>query len=135
MNSLQIKAALAGVFFGLWPLFMNRSKMTGNVSSAFFSLIVFVCVLPFALGGLKSMDGINWKMVAAAGIAGAIGVLFFNGMLAKATKENVGMLFVIMIVVQTTIPAMNYAIMNGGMSPSKIIGFVMAFTAAILLTR
>ena len=81
------------------------------------------------------MDGINWKMVAAAGIAGAIGVLFFNGMLAKATKENVGMLFVIMIVVQTTIPAINYAIMNGGMSPSKIIGFVMAFAAAILLTR
>jgi hypothetical protein len=135
MNSLQIKAAMAGIFFGLWPLFMNRSKLSGNVSSALFSLIVFVCVLPFAIGGLKSVAGMDWKMAAAAGIAGAIGVMCFNGMLAKATKEDVGMLFVIMIVVQTTIPAAYSIYMNGSMSPTKGIGFVLAFVAAILLTR
>ena len=133
MNSLQIKAALAGVFFGIWPLLMNRSKLNGSVSSAAFSLLVFVFVLPFAMSGSKNFDGVNWKMVLAAGVAGAIGVIFFNGMLAKATKENVGLLFIIMIVVQTAIPAIYYIYMNGEINPTKVVGFV--FVAAVLLTR
>lgn len=135
MNGLQIKAALAGIFFGLWPLFMNRSKLSGNVSSAAFSLIVFVCVLPFALGGLKGISGVDWKMVFAAGAAGAIGVMCFNNMLAKTTKEEVGLLFVVMIVAQTTVPAVYHVIMNGSMSLTKGIGFVLAFIAGVLLTR
>jgi len=58
-----------------------------------------------------------------------------NGMLAKAAEKDVGLLFIVMILVQTCIPAIHSACMNGGMSPSKIIGFAFALIAAILLTK
>ena|SRR6185369_1538517 len=136
MNSLQVKAAIAGIFFGAWPLLMNRSKMEGNVSSAFFSLVVLLCVLPFAISGIKDIPSdVNWKMAVGAGMIGACGVMCFNGMLAKASKENVGSLFVVMIIVQTAIAAAYYVCMNGGISPTKGVGFLLAFAAAILLTK
>lgn len=53
MNELHVRAFLAGVFFGLWPLFMNRSGLTGNISAAVFTVGVFVIVSPFALYELR----------------------------------------------------------------------------------
>lgn len=134
MNKLQIQAALAGVFFGLWPLFMNRSKLEGNVSSAIFSLLVFIFVLPFALGRLKTLPEADWTMVVLAGIFGAIGVMCFNGMLSKASTSDVSMLFVIMILVQTAVTSAYYVIMNQGIHIYKMLGFVLAMVAAVLLT-
>ena len=139
MDSLPLKAAIAGVFFGLWPLFMNRSGLSGNVSSMVFTAVVLICVTPFALrhiaGGTENFAQVSWTMAAAAGIAGAIGVMAFNGMLAQATPQSVGTLFVVMIVVQTTVPAIYSAVMNGEVTLTKATGFVFAGLAAVLLTR
>jgi hypothetical protein len=135
MDDSQIKALLAGVFFGLWPLFMNRSGLSGNVSAFAFSALVAVFVFPFAVGGLGHLTNIRWLMVIAAGLLGAIGVMCFNGMLAKATAQNVSTLFVLMIVVQTAIPAIYQVIVNGGASPTKCLGFAFAAIAAILLLK
>ncbi len=133
--SLQVKAMLAGLFFGIWPLLMNRSNLSGNLSSAIFTAIVLICVLPFSLGSTINVTNINWGMALPAGILGALGIMSFNGMLAKATPANVSTLFVLMILVQTVIPATYHIAINGGLNLTKGLGFVFAAIAAILLLK
>lgn len=135
MHSLYVKAILAGLFFGLWPLFMNRSGLPGMLSSIAFSGLVFLFVLPFALKEVGLQMQINWLMLLIAGVCGAIGVTFFNGMLAKAPKENVATFFVVMIIVQTAVPAIYHIFINGGISITKIVGFILAAIAATLIIK
>ncbi|MGE5297781.1 MAG: hypothetical protein ACM3KM_01310 [Acidobacteriaceae bacterium] len=112
---------------------MNRSGLPGSVSSAVFSGVVFLFVVPFALkGGVATLDA-NWVMAIGAGVVAAVGVLQFNGMLAKAIPQNVGTLFVLMIVVQVAIPAI-YQVVMTGLTVTKAAGFLAAIVAAILLS-
>lgn len=136
MNDLYMKAILAGVLFGIWPLFMNRSGLNGNVSSAAFCLAALAGVAPFAIysNGL-SLPNANWLMVILAGAAGAVGLLFFNGMLASASLQNVGALFVLTTVAQVTVAASYQVVMSGHLSLDKIGGYIAAVAAAYLLLR
>jgi hypothetical protein len=134
--SLRMLAALAGIFFGIWPLFMNKSGLSGNVSSAIFSLGTLVVLIPVALGSNGfNLPQANWAMVAFACVTAALGLLSFNGMLAGATAKEVGTLFVIMILVQTATPSLYSVVMNGGITLSKLAGFALAIVAGVLLTR
>lgn len=136
MGELYLKATLAGVFFGIWPLFMNRSGLGGNTSSAAFCLVALVGVLPFALQSTGiTLPNANWLMVIFAGAFGAAGLLVFGGILAKATPQNIGTIFVFMTVVQITVAAVYQTFMNGGASFSKIGGYITAGVAAYLLLR
>jgi len=47
----------------------------------------------------------------------------------------VSTLFVLMIVVQTAVPAVYQVIMNGGLSLTKGLGFALAAIAAVLLVK
>ena len=134
MSELHLRAVLAGVFFGIWPLLMNRSGLTGNVSSAVFALGALIVVSPFALYEFSGVTtSVVWTMVVGACIFGGLGLLAFNGMLSKATPETVGSLFVVMIVVQVATPALYQVINGGGLTVSKAIGFAAAILAALLL--
>ena len=139
MDNLIVKAVVAGLFFGAWPLLMNRSGMSGNVASLVFSAVVLLCVIPFALrpimSGSVDLAQASWAMAILAGVAAAVGMMVFNGMLAKATPQSVGTLFVLMILVQTTVPVVYDTVMNGGISLTKAAGFVLAAAAAFLLAR
>jgi hypothetical protein len=133
--TIQLQAIFAGVLFGLWPLFMNRSGLEGNVSSTVFGIAVLVGVAPFALNtGFGSLANANWLMIVLAGVTGALGLLSFNGMLAKATAETVGVMFVLMIVTQTMIPAIYHIAMNG-VSATKLVGILLALIGAALMVR
>lgn len=134
MNELQVRAILAGLFFGIWPLIMNRSRLNGNVSSAVFAFGAFLMVAPFALRSIdKSLViSADWKMAAFAAICGGLGLLAFNGMLAKATSEKVSALFVLMIVVQIAIPAVYQVVITRSITPMKLLGFVAAAVSAFL---
>ncbi len=139
MDNLLVKAVIAGLFFGAWPLFMNRSGLGGNVASLAFVTVVLVCVIPFALrpivGGTANLAQASWTMVILAGIIGAVGMMAFNGLLAKATPQSVGTLIVVMILVQTVVPVAYDAVTNAGISLTKAAGFVLAAIAAVLLAR
>lgn len=136
MTGPCVKAILAGVCFGLWPLFLNKSGLNGNVSSACFSLVILVGVLPFAIysNGL-TVPTANWVMVVSAGSFGALGLLFFNSMLAEASLQNIGTLIVLMTLVQVVIPSLYQVIMSGQFSVGKITGYILAAMAAYLLLR
>lgn len=132
---LYLKAALAGVFFGIWPLLMNRSGLSGNVSAGAFTGLVLAGLLPFALySNGFTVPKANWGFVLAAGTFGVLGMLCFNGMLAGATPLNVGNLFIFCIIIQVVTPAV-YQTMKAGLSPDKAIGYVAALIAAYFLLR
>lgn len=136
MSELYLKAALAGVFFGIWPLFMNRSGLGGNTASAAFCLVALVVVLPFALQSTGvTLPNANWLVVIFAGVFGAAGLLVFGGILEKATPQNIGTIFVFMTIVQITVAASYQTIMNGGASLDKVGGYTAAGVAAYLLLR
>lgn len=133
---LYLKAALAGVFFGVWPLLMNRSGLSGNMSAGVFTGVVLVGLLPFALyssGGV--IPKANWAIVIVAGFFGVLGMLFFNGMLAGATSANVGQLFIFTTVIQVVIPAVYQTVKAGQLEPDKAVGYIAAMVAAYLLLR
>jgi hypothetical protein len=135
LESLEIKSIVAGVLFGIWPLFLNRSGLTGNLGTFVFATIVLLCVFPFAASSLQDIASAHWIWAVCAGIFGALGLLAFNSMVAKATPQTVGTFIVLMIVAQIAVPAIYQAIMTGGLPFSKIVGFVLAAVAAVLLLK
>lgn len=136
MTELQIRALVAGFFFGIWPLLMNRSGLSGNVSAAVFGGSSLLVVLPFALYGLDTtrLAQANWWFALSAGAVGAIGIMTFNGGLAMATKATVGTFFVLMMMVQIAVPAI-YQVLQDGVTGSKLLGFAFAGAAAYFLSK
>jgi len=111
----------------------NRSGMQGNPLS--------VCLLAVALllnGAFAVKQGINLPntqgtlLVLVAGVLMGAGMLFFNGMLARVSKEQVASMFILMMVVQVAIPAV-WQLLNGNVSPRQLVGIAAAVIAAILL--
>ena len=137
MTEIQVRAAIAGLFFGVWPLLMNRSGLSGNVSSAVFSGLVFLCVFPLSLSGLNGsiLSVTSWPFALSAGIAGAVGVLAFNGGLAITTPETVGTFFVMMICVQIAVPAIYQSIVTGTLPVMRAGGFLLATAATYVLAK
>jgi len=136
MNDLVLKSVMAGLMFGIWPLLMQRSGLSGNVSSAIFAGVAFLIVVPFAIhsGVIGAIKLAPLPMLGlVAGIFGGIGLLFLNGMLAKVSVEQVGIMFVIMILVQLMVPVLYQFAITGDYSVQKIVGVIAAFVAVILL--
>lgn len=69
-----------------------------------------------------------------AGFFSAAGILFFNSMLAKASPQEVGMLFLLMCVAQAAVPVIYTIIMNGGLTLIKGIKLAVALLAIVLLS-
>ena len=136
MTELQIRAVVAGVFFGIWPLLMNRSGLSGNLSAVVFDIVSLLFIFPFAALSFSQFNfaQVNWPFIICAGVAGGIGILNFNGGLAIVSKENVSTFFVLMMVVQVAVPSV-YQFFNGEVSSSKLLGFVLAVGAAYFLSK
>jgi uncharacterized membrane protein len=135
------QAIIAGVFFGLWPLFMQRSGLEPKMGSMAFALIGTLCISLFTLSQINfaatkwDFPGVKWHFIVCAGLSSAIGVLVFTAVLAKCTPQNVAIPFVIANIVQTIIPAIYSAIMNDWNVPAvRWWGFAAAILTTILLT-
>ncbi len=124
---------------------MRATGLKGNMSVIAFSVAVLLIVLPFAYkeaGGIANISfaNVKWTLVIAAGVFGAIGIMNFNGMLAKSTTESAPALLVLSVTAQIVVPA-SYKIITdliekGSMPPMvRIAGFVSAILTAYLLTK
>ena len=133
MNNLYLRCVLAGILFGAWPLFMNRSKLTAGIAVAVLSLGSFLCALPLASRELNSLAGANWLIAIVSAIAGGLGSLIFNSVLTKTTPQKVGSLFIFMILAQIITPAIYDIVINNNLPIKKALGFIAALAAAILL--
>ncbi|MDD5289934.1 MAG: hypothetical protein PHT40_01880 [Patescibacteria group bacterium] len=137
MNALYWEAALAGILFGTYPLFINRSGLNGNVAAGFYCLMCLVVILPLALRSIDNAElaKANWVMAITASIIGAIGTLALNDFLFKTKRspEKAASLYLIMLMIQISVPAFYKCIITRQVSLAKIIGFLAAILAAFLL--
>ncbi|OHA88377.1 MAG: hypothetical protein A2653_02295 [Candidatus Zambryskibacteria bacterium RIFCSPHIGHO2_01_FULL_43_25] len=134
MTDLYSRTILAGIFFGFWPLLMNRSGLNGNVASLVQSCVALTVIIPFAVtSGFQTLHTARIEFALAAGVVAVSGLLTFNSMLAKVTKEQVGMLFVMMIMVQVSLPVVYHMVQNGEYTLKQIVGVLAAFLAIFLL--
>lgn len=131
-----MKAILAGLLFGAWPILMEKSHLPGNVQSLVFAAGVLILVFPFSISGFREIQNPVWMMAVFAGLAGGLGLMVFTSGLSTIGTKNVSVYFVLMIVAQTTVPAVYKIFVDGkGVSIEKGIGFALAIVAAILLTK
>lgn len=135
MDKLQIRAVIAGICFGIYPLLLNRSRLGGNMQSAVFCILVCLFVIPFAVKEVGELAHTYWAMVIGAGMASAMGMLSMTGFLAKASPVAAGTLIVMMIVTQTLVTAIYQVVMDKGVSFTRGLGFVLAAIAIVLMNR
>jgi hypothetical protein len=136
LDHLSGRAILTGIFFGIWPLLMNRSGLSGNVASLVLVVVMLGCILPFSVGNLGSIisPDIKWTFAIGASFFGAAGILLLNNILAMATPQRVSLLLVLTFVLQLVVPAVYHVIVTSGVTVTKGAGFAFAIAAAILLT-
>ncbi len=135
MNGLYLRMILAGIGFGLWPLFMNRSGLGAYQSSVAICFLTLVFVLPFSFQeDATTLLSANWWAAAASAACSAIAVLLFNSMVMKATPQEVGRFCVIMVLAQISVPAIYHCVMAGGVSLKYASGFIATIVALILLS-
>ena len=134
MGELQIKSILAGLFFAVWPILMNRSGLKGDLASLIFVISSMLPVLPFALYSLRGAPLPNyWYVGVIGGISAGVGVLLLNSVLPKAMPQNVGALATLMLITQIFVFATYTVYMDGGITFRKGLGFLGAVIVAILL--
>lgn len=137
MTDLQLKAALAGALLGLWPLFMNRSGLSGTFGAVVVTALSLAVILPAVWtereAGLASLPAAQWWAVLAAGLASGLGLLVFNSLIASASPAVIGGLFLLMLIVQASVPAI-YAMVVGGPTVRRALGLVAAGLAIVLLS-
>ncbi|OHA34986.1 MAG: hypothetical protein A2928_03355 [Candidatus Taylorbacteria bacterium RIFCSPLOWO2_01_FULL_45_15b] len=135
MDKLQLKAILAGILFGIYPLLLNKSRLTGNIMATSLSLLVCIFILPFAFGEIKCLATADWKMLIGAGVASAVGMMCLSSFLALSKPSSVGVLIILMIITQATVTAVYQMIMDKGITTAKLFGFGCAAIAIVLLNK
>jgi hypothetical protein len=113
---------------------MNKSNLNGSTSVTFFAIVVVLIVLPFGIYSGLTVTGSKWWFAVLAGCIGGLGLLVFNSGLSKISQNEVGQMFIIMIVVQTMVPAIYHVYSNGELTLKTAGGFVAAIITAILLS-
>ncbi len=133
MLVLRMMAIVAGLFFGAWPLLMNRSGLSGYLSAFVFAALALMTVTPFAFSqGFSGLKSSSPFLYLGAGMAGGVGVIIFNSVLSQASYKDVGSLFLVMIMAQITVPSI-YNMVENGVEPKKLAGIAAAVIATILL--
>lgn len=124
---------LAGLLFGVWPIFMNKSGLSGTNAAAAFAVVCSCIVVPAAVYNGISISGSRPGFAIAAGITAGIALLIFNKVLASTPAQDLSPLFVVLLVAQLVPSVVHYLTENGSMPTMKILGIVLAIAAAVLV--
>lgn len=133
-----VEVVLAGIAAGAWPLVMQRSGLIGAPVSLVYSAISFVAALGllFWVGNVRtSFSGvsIHWWWAIAAGVMAALALLFLSDVVGKTTPTQLSTLYIVLLMVQISIPAIFYIVASRGIGLKQGIGIALAFVAALLL--
>ena len=103
MNA-YILVLIAGLGAGAWPLVMQRSGLSGPMVAVVYSL----CSLAAALVLLRTV-------------------------VAKVTADKLSLLYIVMLLVQISVPILIFIVVNRGVSLKQGFGLAAALLAALLL--
>jgi len=137
MNKTTLLALLAGVCFGAWPIFMQKSGLNGFTQAFVFSFILVVIVTPIAYFGHGDLTQIQWRMAVIAAIIGAFGTIIYTSAISKAltTQTSLATVILIQVVVQTVVPVVWEAIQTKTMPTTKLVGCMLAIATLVCLTK
>lgn len=129
---------IAGIAAGAWPLIMQKSGLIGAPVAVVYSAISFVAALGLFwwTSGLKVTQGItvSWWWAVGAGVLAALALLFLSDVIGKTSSVQLSTLYIILLIVQISIPALFYVAINHGVTLKQGIGFAAALAAALLLS-
>ena len=134
MNDFWFRVVVAGICFGVWPLVMNKSGLSGNLSSLVLTLIVLIIVGSVSFGDIGKVVGVNWWAVVIASVVSAVGLLALNGGLATVTPQQVGVFLISITLIQVSAAALYHVIQNG-ITMDKLLGFALAGLALYFLSK
>ncbi|PLX27960.1 hypothetical protein C0583_01850 [Candidatus Parcubacteria bacterium] len=134
MNNFSY-AVISGLCFGLWPLFVNKSLLSGFVSAFFICLVSIIIFFPMAWSSLGEIRNANISMVLVGSVLSAIGIVFLTLMLANTKDKEVSIIFIIMICFQIAVPAIYHIYLEGGISLNKVIGFIGLIVTVVFLQK
>ena len=134
MDRFVLQAIFAGIMFGTWPLFLGKSGLSTSAATLISGLASFSIVGTFAIANGVSVAGSKWWLAVLAGCMGSIGVIAFNDAMIKSKSISIALIFIIMLVVQTCVPAAYHVYTEKQLSATTIAGFIAAIAACILLT-
>ncbi len=127
--------ALAGLCFAIYPIFLGRSRLPGNLAAGLFTLVVFLCIVPFAYSQRAEMANTFWLMVIGAGMFSAVGMMLMTGVITQVPKQKLGTLVVYASIFQISATACYQFFMDGKVTFTKCAGFVCAGIAIVLLSK
>lgn len=130
-----LKALLAGIFFGIYPLFMNKSGLHGSATAFAFGIGLFLLAAPFAFMSSSNAADIKWPLVIFFVILACTGVLMYTSAIASVDKKDVSTLIMLLVISQTVVATGMYAMLNSSLSPMKFTGFILAGVAAVMLIK
>lgn len=133
MSSGLLLTIIAGLLFGVWPIFMNMSRMSGTNAAAAFTIVCFCVVMPVAVYNGITISGARLGFAIAAGVTAGVALIMFNYVLASTPPQDLAPLFVVLLVAQLVASVVHYLMENGSMTPMKTIGLVLVITGAVLV--
>lgn len=138
-GAFSLGCSIAILPFALHSIVGGQHLANSNWLVVFLAASMLVCSIILLLLALppetmrSSLAKTNWLIVAAAVTAGALGLLAFNSVMFKATRVQAPALFVLMLVIQISVPALYQAFITGGITLARGFGFVTAVITALLL--
>ncbi|MDO8573086.1 MAG: hypothetical protein Q7S11_05035 [bacterium] len=134
-----VEVIIAGIAAGAWPLVMQRSGLIGAPVAIVYSAVSLIAAfgLLWWVGGFKEFTqgtSVNWWWAIGAGVLAALALLFLSDVVGKTSPLHLSTLYVLLLIVQISIPAIFYVVINHGVSLKQGIGFILAIVAAFLLS-
>ena len=137
MNA-YILVLIAGLGAGAWPLVMQRSGLSGPMVAVVYSLCSLAAALVLLLlssaGKVASASqSPSWLPAIIAGLLAAMALLLLSTVVAKVTADKLSLLYIVMLLVQISVPILISIVVNRGVSLKQGFGLAAALLAALLL--
>lgn len=136
LRNVYVEVIIAGIAAGAWPLVMQRSGLIGAPVALLCGLVALVTatVLIFASGGAQAQSQPTiWWIALVAGLLSALPFLILGDVIGRVSSTSLSTLYIILLIVQISIPAIFYAVVHG-INLKQGIGFILAIAAALLLS-
>lgn len=136
LRNVYVEVIIAGIAAGAWPLVMQRSGLIGAPVAFLCGLVAFIAatVLIVVSGGVQTQaQPTLWWIALAAGLLSALPFLLLGDVIGRTSSTSLSTLYIILLLVQISIPAVFYAVVHG-VNLKQGIGFIFAIAAAFLLS-
>lgn len=136
LRNVYVEVVLAGIAAGAWPLVMQKSGLIGAPVALLCGLVALIAatVLIIASGGAQAQSQpIIWWIALGAGFLSVLPFLLLGDVIGRTSPTNLSILYVLLLIIQISIPAIFYGIVHG-VTLKQGIGFIAAITAALLFS-